>query len=152
MLAGRWSDKTALDNQERLDVIRAAIGYALGADQLSLDRLRNKFAAKMRDSPNSRAFDVVTAAIQTQGTEFREIAKQIAGVDTMRSFLDEYRQQYMKASIPKPAIPANGPPPGPLPLPSPEAAVPPSAAPEPPPTPPEPMPCPPAALPANPSR
>ncbi|MDR3374555.1 MAG: tetratricopeptide repeat protein [Ancalomicrobiaceae bacterium] len=127
MLAGRWSDKTALDNQERLDVIRAAIGYALGADQLSLDRLRNKFAAKMRDSPNSRAFDVVTAAIQTQGTEFREIAKQIAGVDTMRSFLDEYRQQYMKASIPKPVIPAKAPPPGPLP----PAAAPSSQPPEP---------------------
>ncbi|MDR3493594.1 MAG: hypothetical protein P4L82_03235 [Ancalomicrobiaceae bacterium] len=117
MLAGRWSDRTPLDNQERLDVLRAAIGYALAADQLSLDRLRGKFAAKMRDSPNSRAFDVVTAPIQTQGSEFRDIAKQIASVDTMRSFLDEYRQQYMKSSRPaKPADPTKGPlPPGPLP-------------------------------------
>ena len=100
MLAGRWNDKQPLDPQERQDLLRAAIGYALANDQLSLDRLRSKFSKKMADSPNSRAFDVVTAPIQTQGAEFRSIAKEIAAVDTMRSFLDEYRQQYLKGRNP----------------------------------------------------
>jgi len=95
MLATRWQDATPLDDQERQDVLRVAIGYALANDQLSLDRLRTKFGAKMSDSPNARTFDVVTRPIQTQGTEFREIAKEIAQIDTMRQFLQDYRAQYL---------------------------------------------------------
>ncbi|MDK9696692.1 MAG: hypothetical protein OEL76_09890 [Siculibacillus sp.] len=95
MLGGRWSDKTPLDDQERQDVLRAAIAYALANDQLQLDRLRAKFGTKMAESPNARTFDVVTRPIQTQGGEFREIAKELASVDTMRRFLEEYRAQYL---------------------------------------------------------
>jgi tetratricopeptide (TPR) repeat protein len=102
MLAGRWNDALPLDPQERQDVLRAAIAYALANDQLALDRLRTKYGAKMRDSPNARAFEVVTAQIQTQGAEFRTLAKEIASVDTMRSFLDEYRQQYLNKAGKKP--------------------------------------------------
>jgi outer membrane PBP1 activator LpoA protein len=110
MLAGRWSDSLPLEAQERQDVLRAAIAYALANDQLALDRLRTKFGDKMSNSPNARAFEVVTSPIQTQGSEFRSLAKEIASVDTMRSFLDEYRQQYLNKSPSKPAPAA---PPGP---------------------------------------
>jgi hypothetical protein len=72
----------------------------------------------MANSPNARAFDVVTQPIQTQGTEFRSLAKEIADIDTMRSFLNEYRQQYLSrpkgttsnppaAATPGPAAQAN---------------------------------------------
>jgi tetratricopeptide (TPR) repeat protein len=103
MLAGRWNDALPLDAQDRQDVLRSAIAYALANDQLSLDRLATKFGPKMRNSPNARAFEVVTAPIQTQGTEFRTLAKEIASVDTMRSFLAEYRQQYLTKAPQKPA-------------------------------------------------
>lgn len=111
MLGSRWSDTTPLDDQERQDVLRASIAYALANDQLQLDRLRGKFTAKMSDSPNAHTFDVVTRPIQTQGGEFRQIAKEIASIDTMRQFLQEYRAQYLdpKASTvtpdPAPAKP-----------------------------------------------
>jgi hypothetical protein len=117
MLGGRWSDRMPLDDQDRQDVLRTAIAYALANDQLQLDRLRGKFMAKMADSPNAHTFDVVTRPIQGQGNEFRAIAKEIASVDTMRRFLEEYRAQYLdpKATTvtpdpapepPKPAAPA----------------------------------------------
>ncbi|MCW1843985.1 hypothetical protein [Prosthecomicrobium hirschii] len=96
MLGGRWNEPTPLDDQERQDVIRAAVAYALASDDLALGRLRSKFADRMKDSPSAATFDVVTAPIQSQGTEFRNIAKEIAAIDTMRGFLDEYRSQYMK--------------------------------------------------------
>jgi hypothetical protein len=116
MLGGRWSDRMPLDDQDRQDVLRTAIAYALANDQLQLDRLRGKFMAKMADSPNAHTFDVVTRPIQSQGSEFRSIAKEIASVDTMRRFLEEYRAQYLdpKATTivpdpvpeaPKPAAP-----------------------------------------------
>lgn len=95
MLGTRWQDATPLDDQERQDVLRVAIGYALANDQLSLDRLRQKYGAKMADSPNARTFDVVTRPIQTQGGEFREVAREIAQIDTMKQFLQEYRAQYL---------------------------------------------------------
>ena len=95
LLAGRWQDATPLDDQERQDVLRVAIGYALANDQLSLDRLRTKFGAKMADSPNARTFDVVTRPIQTQGSEFREVAREVAQIDTLQQFLKEYRAQYL---------------------------------------------------------
>ena len=95
MLGSRWSDTAALDDQERQDVLRVAIAYALANDQLQLDRLRGKFQRKMADSPNAHTFDVVTRPIQTQGGEFRQVAKEIASIDTMRQFLQEYRAQYL---------------------------------------------------------
>ena len=108
MLGSRWQDGTRLDDQERQDVLRVAIGYALANDQLSLDRLRTKYGQKMSDSPNARTFEVVTRPIQTQGTEFREVAREIAQLDTMRQFLQEYRAQYLdpKARTVVPDAPA----------------------------------------------
>ncbi|WP_165498350.1 hypothetical protein [Siculibacillus lacustris] len=108
MLGGRWSDTTALDDQERQDVLRTAIGYALANDQLALDRLRGKYGTKMADSPNAHTFDVVTRPIQSQGTEFRTVAKEIASLDTMRQFLQEYRALYLdpKARSVVPEAPA----------------------------------------------
>jgi tetratricopeptide (TPR) repeat protein len=113
MLAGRWNDALELDAQDRQDVLRTAIAYALANDQLALDRLRSKFGAKMSNSPNARAFEVVTAPIQTQGGEFLALAKEIASVDTMRSFLDEYRQQYLTKAPSKPAVGTSPQPPAP---------------------------------------
>lgn len=108
MLGGRWSDATPLDDQERQDVLRAAIAYALANDQLQLDRLRGKYMTKMADSPNAHTFDVVTRPIQSQGGEFRQVAKEIASIDTMRQFLQEYRAQYLdpKAGTVTPDTPA----------------------------------------------
>lgn len=96
MLAGRWNEAAPLDDQERSDVIRAAVAYALANDQLALDRFRSKFAKSMQASTNAAIFDVVTSPIQSQGEDFRDIAKSIATVDTMQNFLEEYRAQYMK--------------------------------------------------------
>lgn len=121
MLGGRWSEGPPLDDQERHDVLKSAVAYALANEPAAIGRLRSKFSDKMKASPNAATFDVVTAPIQSQGTEFRAIAREIAAVDTMRSFLEEYRTQYMKSpnkalertpapaegkDAPKPAAPA----------------------------------------------
>ncbi|MEJ1161002.1 tetratricopeptide repeat protein [Prosthecomicrobium sp. N25] len=114
MLGGRWTEGPPLDPQERQDVLRAAVAYSLGNDSLGLGRLRGKFAEKMAAGPNAAAFEVVTAPIQSQGNEFRSIAREIAAVDTMRNFLEEYRSQYMKpADQPKEPEKKDKAPPGP---------------------------------------
>ena len=48
----------------------------------------------MADSPDRHAFDVVSAPIGTSGAEFQDIAKTVAGVDTLDGFLRDMRARY----------------------------------------------------------
>ena len=100
----RWKDWQPLSDVERTDILRAAIGYALGDDALGLGRFREKYAAKMAQTPDARAFEVVSAPIGTAGTEFREIARAAASVDTLEAFLRDMQARYPDASAipPKP--------------------------------------------------
>ncbi|PTW61770.1 hypothetical protein C8N35_102486 [Breoghania corrubedonensis] len=93
----RWSDDLPLEDQERLDILRAAIAYSFAGDQLGLNRLRSKYVAKMANSPSGAAFEVVTRPIASKGVEFMSVVKNIAAVDTMESFLTEYRRHYMNS-------------------------------------------------------
>ena len=45
----RWKEWQPLSDVERADILRAAIGYALGEDTLGLGRFREKYAAKMAE-------------------------------------------------------------------------------------------------------
>lgn len=95
MHGSRWSDDIPLDDLERRDILRAAIAYSLAGDQLGLERLQSKYMAKMSESPEALAFEVVTRPIRAQGVEFLEVANNLADVGSLETFLAEYRRQYM---------------------------------------------------------
>lgn len=95
MHGSRWSDNIPLDDLERRDILRAAIAYSLAGDHLSLERLQTKYMAKMADSSEALAFEVVTRPIEAQGVEFLEVANSLADIDSLETFLKEYRRQYM---------------------------------------------------------
>jgi tetratricopeptide (TPR) repeat protein len=111
----RWKEWQPLSDVERADILRAAIGYALGEDALGLGRFREKYAAKMAQTPDARAFEVVSAPLGTGGTEFRDIAHAAASVDTLEAFLRDMQARYPEASAIPPAAPAaaTAPPSGP---------------------------------------
>jgi tetratricopeptide (TPR) repeat protein len=90
----RWKEFAPLDDGERADVLRGAIGYALAEDRLGTDRFRQKYAAKMAEGPDGRMFDVVTAPLNARTGEFTEIAKTVASVDTLGTFLKDLRARY----------------------------------------------------------
>lgn len=90
----RWKEFAPLADNERSDILRAAIGFALAEEPISLDRLREKYAAKMAEGPDRRAFEIVTAPIGTSGAEFKDVAKNVAGVDTLGGFLRDMRARY----------------------------------------------------------
>lgn len=113
----RWRDFAPLTEPERNDVLRAAIGYALGEDQIGLERFRNKYAAKMAEGPDRGAFEVVTQPFNTGAPEFADVVRAIAMTDTLEAFLRDIRAKYPETS---------GPAPGPLPAQKPQPA--PSAA------------------------
>jgi tetratricopeptide (TPR) repeat protein len=90
----RWREFTPLNDGERVDILRAAIGYQLSEETLSLNRLREKYAAKMADGPDRRAFDVVSAPIGAAAAEFQDVAKRVSNADTLSAFLADMRKRY----------------------------------------------------------
>ena len=71
----RWRDFTPLYETERFDILRAAIGYSLGDEPLGLARFRERYAAKMADTPDARAFDVVSAPVGSSGQDFKTLPR-----------------------------------------------------------------------------
>ncbi|KRE23248.1 hypothetical protein ASE66_25295 [Bosea sp. Root483D1] len=94
ILGESWRGQTPLGDGERGDVMRAAIGYVMSDEALSLDRLRTKFAAKMAQGADARLFGFVTGASRASVADIREAARTAAGSDTMTDFLKEYRKRY----------------------------------------------------------
>jgi tetratricopeptide (TPR) repeat protein len=101
----RWKEWQPLSDVERADILRAAIGYALGDDTLGLGRFRERYAAKMAQTPDARVFEIVAAPLGASGTEFRDIAHAAASADTLDAFLREMQTRYPEAS-PLPATPS----------------------------------------------
>jgi hypothetical protein len=67
----------------------------------------------MADSPDARAFEVVTAPVEARGDAFREIARSIAATASFEGFLQEYRkrergQPAAEAAQPEAASSASG--------------------------------------------
>jgi len=52
-------------------MLRAGVAYSLAEDKLGAARLRDKYAAKMAEGPDGRAFDVVTGGLGSNSPEFR---------------------------------------------------------------------------------
>src|SRR5262245_30485233 len=99
----RWREFTPLTDAERPDILRAAIGFALGEDQLGTDRLREKYGAKMAEGPLAHAFEVVTTPFAANGAEFRAIARSAVAADTLEQFLRDMRSRYPEMTAAPPA-------------------------------------------------
>ena len=61
-------------------------------------RFREKYAAKMAQTPDARAFEMVSAPLGTDGAEFRDIARAAAAIDTLDGFLRDMQARFPDAS------------------------------------------------------
>jgi hypothetical protein len=93
----RWREFTPLSESERVDILRAAIGYSLGDEAIGLGRFRDKYAAKMADTPDRHAFEVVSAPTGAEGPEFQTVARAVGGMNTLDAFLRDMRTRYPDA-------------------------------------------------------
>ena len=136
MYGDRYKDFTPLSDVERQDILRAEIGFALAEDTIGLGRFREKYAAKMAETPDARAFEIVSAPLGTSGAEFGAIAHAASSVDTLDGFLREMKTRYpdnaaassknaAPPSLPGQVPPAvSGPPPATKPATAPTASAP----------------------------
>lgn len=108
----RWRDFQPLNDAEKSDIIRAAIGYSLADDALGLSRLKERYAAKLTDESDRDAFDKATKLAAANSAEFAQIAKMAAGVDTLEGFLRDMRKRFPDA-VTRAALPEAKPDPTP---------------------------------------
>jgi tetratricopeptide (TPR) repeat protein len=90
----RWKQFAPLTESERFDILRAAVGYSLAEESIGLARFRAKYAAKMAKGPDADAFAVVTAPIGPSSNRFQDVAKRLAGINTLDAFLRDMRKRF----------------------------------------------------------
>jgi tetratricopeptide (TPR) repeat protein len=94
LLGESWRGDGPLGDIERADVMRAGVSYVMASENLSLDRLRSKFAPKMALGADARTFAFITGADRTRASDIREMARATANADTLSEFLKAYRERY----------------------------------------------------------
>ncbi len=105
LYAERRHEAAPLDDGERADILRAAVGYALAGETLSLDRLRQQYSARMGAAAERRIFDVVTSPPHGRGEEFPQIVGAAVSADAFRAFLRDLRARYADGGAGRPAPP-----------------------------------------------
>ncbi|MEQ1890530.1 MAG: hypothetical protein ABL951_15330, partial [Alphaproteobacteria bacterium] len=73
-------------------VMRAAIAYSLAGQQNELDKLRGRYETQMALSAFADSFDVISRSSTSNGVAFRQLAGTIAGLDTLKDFMANYRR------------------------------------------------------------
>lgn len=106
----RWRDFKPLNSNEKGDIIRAVVGYALAEDSIGLSRFREKYAPLMSGTADNLAFETASKPASGNSAEFAEIAKMAASVDTLDGFLREMKIRFpdMTARAPLPPETAKG--------------------------------------------
>ncbi|MCE9521818.1 MAG: hypothetical protein K8S25_05230 [Alphaproteobacteria bacterium] len=94
LLATRYEDVAPLTDTERSDLMRASVAYSLAGDSAALGRLRTRFEPKMSQSPDAKAFAMVTQASDVTGADYKDLVKRVASVDTLDAFLKDFRARY----------------------------------------------------------
>jgi hypothetical protein len=93
VLGDRYQLSGPLLPEERALIMRAAVAYSLGGDEAALDQLRAHYAIKMNASPDAKAFAIVSESIDRQGIAFRDLAKQIAQIDSLQAFMADFKKR-----------------------------------------------------------
>lgn len=106
MYGDRYKDFNPLSDVEQQDILRAEIGYALSSDALGLARFREKYAAKMAQTPDAKVFEVVSAPLGSSGDQFAVIAKAATSIDTLDGFLRDTKAHYLESSAASSAMSA----------------------------------------------
>jgi hypothetical protein len=96
--ADRWRDFRPLNASEKSDIIRAVVGYSLAEDTIGLLRFREKYLPLMSAEADRAAFEIASKPVDSTGSDFAQIAKMAASVDTLDGFLRDMRTRYPDAT------------------------------------------------------
>ena len=92
-----------LTQEDRMNIIKAGVGFVMAGDPLGLSRLRSKFGEQMAQSAEWPMFNFVTGEVAASGVEFAKVAHEISGIDSLNAFLSTYRDMYSAGDAVTPA-------------------------------------------------
>ena len=98
-----------LTQADRMNIIKAGVGFVMIGDGLGLSRLRSKFGELMAQTAEWPMFDFVTSDIVPSGVEFAKVAREISGLDSLNAFLASYHEAYAEGDAVTPARAARKP-------------------------------------------
>ncbi len=101
LLGARWQMPGELPAKARVQVLRAAISYTLGSDQLGVDRLRDKYGDKMARGIDAKAFAMITGPLRSNARAVGRLARDIADIDTLEAFIKAFGQRLDKTGGPQ---------------------------------------------------
>ena len=98
VLAERENKDGPLQPIERQTVMRWAVALALQNDKAGLAAVQKSYGTLMKGTPAANAFDVVTTTVDPTGINLRDLAGQIASVNTIEKLFDDYNDAPTPAS------------------------------------------------------
>jgi len=101
LLGTKGLENAELASKERVQVLRAAISYTLGGDQLGLERLREKYGVKMAGGADAEAFAMITDPMKSNARAIGRMARDIADIDTLEAFIKAFRQRMVQTAGPQ---------------------------------------------------
>jgi hypothetical protein len=94
LVGERWKGEEQLEPGDRHDVLRAALAYTLGGEQLGLARIKEKFAEKMGATTEGKVLELIIAGDATNPRTLAEAARALASFDSLGTFIKRYRTRY----------------------------------------------------------
>ena len=94
-LEGAWAQQSPLSPEQSRVVLRAAIGYALSNDNLSIDRLKTRYSVKMARTDDAAPFRLLTLRTGTTPALASELAGTVTSGKYLDGFLSYYRDRYL---------------------------------------------------------
>ncbi len=101
LLGAQWQMPGELPAKARMQILRAAISYTLGGDQLGVDRLRNKYAEKMARGTDAEAFAMITDPLKSSASAVGRLARDIADIDTLEAFIKAFGRRLEQTGSPQ---------------------------------------------------
>ncbi len=98
-LGERWKDETSLDEVERREVMRMTVALSLDGNRAGVESVHTRYGAKMDESPESDAFDIITTEFDRPSIPFREVATTVAQLDTLDAFMAPYREKLRSGGL-----------------------------------------------------
>jgi hypothetical protein len=98
-LGDRWDTADPFDDQTRALVMRAAVSLALAGDEAGTQWLRDRYLAKMAETSDAAAFDVVTYQVDLTTVAFRLVATSVAQLATLESFMTSYLNRIQDGGV-----------------------------------------------------
>lgn len=94
LVGERWKDEGPLEPADRHDVLRAALAFTLGGEQIGLGRIKDKFTQKMGETTEGKVLALLVSSEGATPRTLTEAARALASFDSMAMFVERYRERY----------------------------------------------------------